>query len=101
MLRLKFQHNRPTTMDSVKSNLPHWAAVGAEVRVKRTQWKDSDEGVHLSLAHRFGVEPFTLEDVRKVEAILADHTGWEECALYPILANMTTPDPKKWRDISP
>jgi hypothetical protein len=62
---------------------------------------DHDEDTHLSLAHKFAVKPFTLEDVRKVEAILADHTDWEECALHPILANVTTPDPNKWRDISP
>lgn len=62
---------------------------------------DHGEDTHLSLAHRFGVEPFTMDDVHKVKAVLADYGDWEECTLYPILANMKVPDPNKWRDISP
>jgi len=62
---------------------------------------DHAEDTHLSLAHRFGVEPFRLEDVRKVEAVLAVHEDWSECTLHPMVVNMKVPDPNKWRDISP
>jgi hypothetical protein len=47
-------------MDSVKSNLPHWAAVGAEVRVKRTQWKDRNPVVWKQMGQIVNIEKDTL-----------------------------------------
>ena len=60
------------------------------------------EDVHISLAHRFGVEPFTPKDVANVEQILHNYPGWKVCfPMRPALANMRKPDPATWRDISP
>ncbi len=60
------------------------------------------EDVHISLAHRFGVEPFTPNDVSNVKQILHNYSGWKVCfPMRPALANMRKPDPATWRDISP
>ena len=93
---------------TVTTHFPGWPPLQTiELPVSLDTHSDEDnegnEDTHLSLAHRFGVEPFTLADVRKVEVVLAEHDDkeWRECVLHPLVANMALPDPSTWRDISP
>ena len=57
--------------------------------------------LHVSLAHRFGVSPFSSEELQIAQSVLDDYENWKECSnMIPIIANVRLPNPNRWRDIS-
>lgn len=86
---------------AVTTNIPGWPPLHTIEFPVALDNSNQQRDLHLSLAHRFGIVPFTKADVDKVQDILDEHDDWKECDMYPILAHVGKPDPATWRDVSP
>ena len=85
------------------NRIPGWPPLHTIELPVRLDPDNEKDDMHLSLAHRFGIQPFSEEEVAIVRGVLDDYgEEWKTCAdMHAVIANVTRPDVTRWRDISP
>jgi hypothetical protein len=88
----------------VTTNVAGWPPLHTIELPVRLDPDNHKEDMHVALAHRFGVLPFSAEDISVVKGVLTDYDDedWKTCErMVPVIANVMRPDVTRWRDVSP